>query len=163
MTKTVKGDRWEGQVDIEIPQSAGVFQPKVTELKNYDPVKGIEAALKNPLGIGPIKTLVNSKSRVAVAFDNPIKPCPSSYTIPVILEQLHEAGVKDENIVLVSANGNQRKHTADEFTDYRRRGYGLPPGQGSVTVPKEIFEQFWPHRFIRNGACAPLTKIEDFL
>lgn len=151
--KTIKIDRWECQIEIQVPRYATVFESRTTGLEKYDPVKGIEKALKNPYGMEPIKKLVNAKSRVAVAFDNPIKPSPSFFAIPLILQELRESGVKNENIVLVSANGTQRKHTADEFIDYRRRGYGAPPGRGSVTVPEDIFKDFWPHRFIRNDAA----------
>ena len=78
----------------------------------------------------PIGKLVNKASKVAVAFDNPIKVCPSALTIPIVLEELRKAGVKEENIVLVSANGNQRKHTPTEFFDLRKAGVWFAAGQG---------------------------------
>ena len=145
MWKDVKVDRWEGQIEIKVPKSAVVIESEAKEEQGYDPVAKITNALKNPLGMEAIKRLVNKGSRVAIAFDNPIKPCPSYFTIPIVLSELREAGVKDENIVLVSANGCQRKHRPSEFIDYRNRGYGLPPGRGSIAVPKEIFWEFWPH------------------
>jgi nickel-dependent lactate racemase len=153
--KEVKIDRWEGQIEIRIPQSARIIQSEARAEEGYNPTLRIRNALKNPLGMEPIGKLVNKASKVAVAFDNPIKVCPSALTIPIVLEELRKAGVKEENIVLVSANGNQRKHTPTEFFDYGRRGYGLPPGKGTVAVPREIFEEFWPHRFIRNDAADP--------
>jgi nickel-dependent lactate racemase len=155
MWKDVKVDRWEGQIEIQVPKSALILESVGKEEQGYDPVAKIKDALKNPLGMEAIKGLVNRESRVAITFDNPIKPCPSFFTIPVILNELREVGVRDENIVLVSANGCQRKHRPSEFIDYRNRGYGLPPGRGSIAVPKEIFHEFWPHRFIRHDSANP--------
>ncbi|MBW1847347.1 MAG: DUF2088 domain-containing protein [Deltaproteobacteria bacterium] len=160
MYKSVKVDRWEGQIEIQVPEASVIFQSQGAEEKAYDPIAKIRHAIENPLGMRPIKEIINSGSRVAIAFDNPLKPCPSSLTIPIVLEEIREVGVKEENIVLVSANGCQRKHRASEFYDYLNRGYGLSPGKGLVTVPKKIFKEFWPHRFIRNDSANP-EKLVD--
>lgn len=160
MWKEVKVDRWEGQIDIRVPKSARILRSEAKPESDYDPVSKIRRALNNPLGMDPIAKLVSKNSKVAIAFDNPIKVSPSALTIPIVLEEIRKAGVKEGNIVLVSANGNQRKHTATEFYDYGRRGYGLPPGKGSVTVPRKILEEFWPYRFVRNDAADP-SKLVD--
>ena len=160
MWQEIKVDRWEGQIDIKIPQSARILRSEARPEEGYDPVSKIKEALSKPLGMDPIGKLVSKASKVAIAFDNPNKVSPSALTIPIILEEVRKAGVKEENIVLVSANGNQRKHTASEFYDYGRRGYGLPEGKGTVTVPRKILEEFWPNRFVRNDAADP-TKLVD--
>jgi lactate racemase len=155
MSQSVKVDRWESQIEIQVPDTAEVVQSQPQPIENYDPEARIRAALKSPLGMEPIKELVDGKSKVAIVFDNPLKLCPSALTIPIVLGELRQAGVRDENIVLASANGCQRKHIAPEFYDYGRRGYGLPRGKGTVAVPEKIFREFWPHRFIRNDAADP--------
>ena len=169
MWKNVKVDRWEGQIEIQVPKSAVVLESDARgEEQGYDPVARIKNALKNPLGMEEIKGLVNKGSKVAIAFDDPLKFCPSYLTIPVILEELRNAGVREDNIVLVSAGGMHKKHRPIDFYDYRYRGYGLPPGGGTKAVPKEILEEFWPHRFIQHDCANPeglvnmgLSKLGD--
>jgi len=153
MWKDVKVDRWESQVEIQVPESAMIIEPEAKGGQSSDPIEKIKRALKNPLGMERIRAIVNRGSRVAIAFDDPTKLSPNYLAIPVILDELHEAGVKKDNIVLVSANGTHRKYTPSEYIEYRNVGYGLPPGKGIPKIPKEILYDFWPHRFIQhNGA-----------
>ncbi len=62
MWKNVKVDRWERQIEIGVPESATVLESVAGEDKALDPAEGIRRALKNPLGMAPIKELVNQKS-----------------------------------------------------------------------------------------------------
>ena len=148
--RTVKVDRWEGQVEIQVPKSAEVLEAEVKVEQTSDPVEAIRSALKNPLGMKPISEIVNKGSRVAVAFDDPVKVCPSYLTIPLILDELHQAGIEDDNIVLVSAGGLQPKRTRREFVENWRVSYGLAPYR---TLPEKVVSEFWPRRFIRHDAA----------
>lgn len=159
MCKDVKVDRWESQIEIQIPKSAAIVESEAREGQSSDPIGKINNALRNPLGMERIKGIVNKGSRVAIAFDDPTKISPSYLTIPVILDELYEAGVKTENIVLVSASGTHRKYMPSEFIGYRNVGYGLPPGKGIPKVPKDIFDDFWPRRFIRHDAANANTLV----
>ncbi len=158
--KTVKVDRWEGPIEIQVPKSAEIVEAEVRGEKILDPEEAIREALRNPLGMKPIKELVNSRSRVAVAFDDPMKPSPSYLTIPLILDELREAGVKDENIVLVSATGMHPRRFPGDFIENRRFGYGLPAGMGYRTLPEKIVNEFWPWRWIRHDATNPEVLVK---
>jgi nickel-dependent lactate racemase len=153
MWKDVKVDRWESQVEIQVPKSAVIIESEARGGQSSDPIEKLKKALRNPLGMEEIKALVNKGSRVAIAFDDPTKLSPSYLAIPIILDELREAGVKKDNIVLVGACGNHRKWTLSEYIEYRNVGYGLPPGKGVPKIPKEILYDFWPHRFIQHDGA----------
>ncbi len=153
--KTVKVDRWERQIEIKVPESAQILESETKVELVSDPVEGIRKALKNPLGMEPISKLVNKGSKIAVVGDDPMKVSPIGLTISPILEELYKAGVKGDNIVLVSANGCHKRGILTDFIDYRAMGYGLLPGMGRPWIPKDIFDRFWPSRVIRHDASHP--------
>ncbi len=159
MWKDVKVDRWESQVEIRVPKSATIIESEARGGQSSDPTEKIREALRNPLGMERIKAIVNKGSRVAIALDDPTKISPSYMTIPVILEELRGAGVKEENIILVSATGTHRHYKPNEFIEYRNVGYGLPPGKGIPRVPEAIVHDFWPHRFLRHDAADANTLV----
>ena len=158
--KTVKVDRWENQIEIQVPKSAEVLEAEAKVEKISDPVEAIRSALKHPLGMKPIKEIVNKGSRVAIAFDDPMKPCPSYLAVPLVLDELRQVGVKDDNIVLVSASGCHARRFRSDFIENRRFAYGLPPGMGYRTLPEKVVDEFWPHRFIRHDADNPETLVK---
>ncbi|MGZ4857906.1 MAG: lactate racemase domain-containing protein, partial [Methanobacteriaceae archaeon] len=153
--KTVKVDRWESQIEIQVPKSAEVLDAVVKLEQKSDPIEAIRTVLRNPLGMKPISAMVNKGTRVAVAFDDPGKPSPSYFSVPLILEELRQGGVTDDNIVLVSAGGCHPKRRRSEFIENRNFGYGLPPGLGYRTLPEKVIKEFWPSRFIRHDAANP--------
>ena len=155
MWKSVKVDRWESQIEIQVPQSATVIESEARAGQSSDPTDMVRNALRNPLGMERIKAIVDKGSRVAIAFDDPTKLCPSYPAIPLILDELREAGVKKENIALVCGSGTHKRWMQNDFIDYRNVGYGLPPGKGVPKMPREVFDDFWPHRFIRHNAANP--------
>ena len=158
--KTVKVDRWENQIEIQVPKSAEVLEAKAKIEKISDPVDAIRSALNNPLGMKPIKEIVNRRSKVAVAFDDVMKPCPSYIAVPLILDELRQAGVEHDNIVLVSASGAHARWMPSDFIENRRFGYGLPPGMGYRTLPENVVNEFWPNRFIRHDSSDPEVLVK---
>lgn len=158
--KTVKVDRWEGQIEIQVPDSAKVMQGQVRGQGFSDPVEAIKKALSNPLGMKPIKELVNSKSRVAIAFDDAMKRSHPYLSVPLILEELKGAGVKDDNIVLVSASGMHPRRFRSDYIEFRNFGYGLPAGMGYRVLPEKLVDEFWPRRWIRHDAAGPESLVD---
>jgi lactate racemase len=155
MWKNVKVDRWESQIEIQVPQSATVVESEARAGQSSDPADMVRNALRNPMGMERIRAIVNKGSRVAIALDDPTKMCPSYQAIPLILDELREAGVQRDNIVLVCASGTHKRWMKNDFLDYRCVGYGLPAGRGIPKMPREVFDDFWPHRFIRHHAANP--------
>jgi nickel-dependent lactate racemase len=89
-----------------------------------DPAQAIRDALNSPLAHDPLTKLVNSKSKVTIAFDDPIgflpaevKPGFIEVAIKVLLEELDKLGVDRHNIRLVCAVGLHRMWTQSELAE----------------------------------------------
>jgi nickel-dependent lactate racemase len=144
--KKVFVDRWEEPVEISVPSSSIVIQaePRADYPALEDPVSAIREALAHPLGMPPLRELVDKTSKVAIAFDDPLKYGPKYLTVPVLIEKLEQAGVKRQNITLVSANGTHDKPPKGDFKGFYR---GLYP-----VLPDDIVDEFWPDRFLNHDA-----------
>ena len=116
----------DGSMAIEVPKDAVVVRPGETyqdPTPLEDPVQATRDALAKPLGSAPISDLVNPSSRVVIGFPDRVKggfheTAHRRVSIPLILEELERAGVKDENIKLVCGIGLHRKNTMEEFAHY---------------------------------------------
>ena len=83
-----------------------------------DQAAAVRAALAAPLGLPRIRELVPRGGRVLIAFDDPTIPSYGPIrrlAIEAIVEELAEAGVPEENVTLVCANGLHRKWTPSEL------------------------------------------------
>jgi len=78
----------------------------------------VRAALSEPLGLPRVGQLVRPGARVLIAFDDPTAPSFGPIrrlAIEAILEELAEAGVPEDNVSLVCANGLHRRWTHQEI------------------------------------------------
>ncbi len=83
-----------------------------------DQAAAVRAALAEPLGLPRVRELVQPGGRVLIAFDDPTTPSYGPVrrlAIEAILAELAEAGVPEENVFLVCANGLHRKWTREEI------------------------------------------------
>jgi hypothetical protein len=83
-----------------------------------DQEAAVRAALAGPLGLPRVGQLVQPGARVLIAFDDPTAPSfgpVRRLAIEAILEELREAGVPEESVSLVCANGLHRKWTHQEL------------------------------------------------
>ena len=82
-----------------------------------DPVHNVrdavEAALARPLSSLPLPMLCSAGSRVTIVCADPAydRDCPDDILVPALIAELHSAGVNDEDITLLSANGTRRPST----------------------------------------------------
>ena len=83
-----------------------------------DQETAVRAALAEPLGLPRVGQLVRPGARVLIAFDDPSAPSfgpVRRLAIEAILEELAEAGVPEENVSLICANGLHRRWTHEEL------------------------------------------------
>jgi nickel-dependent lactate racemase len=113
----------EGTLMAELPKRTRIIRQETRPLPRLtDPAKAVRDALNSPIAHEPLSTLVSSKSKVAIAFDDPIgfvpmqrEPDFRGLAIGVILEELNRLEVKDSNIRLLCAVGLHRKWTTREL------------------------------------------------
>jgi hypothetical protein len=138
-TKSVRADFGDRQIEIEVPADAAVveFQDPPTLLA--DPQAEVRRALENPYGGPPLSALAKPGMRVAIGFDDPTRPPPPWQTIlPILVEELLKAGVREDDLLFICANGAHRKWR---------------PGELAAFLGPQIFDRFWPRRRIVNHDC----------
>ncbi len=135
----------DSAIPAELPERARVIRQTNKPLPALpDPAQAVRDALKSPIAHDPLSKLVSSKSRVTIAFDDPIGYVPQQKTpdfrevaIKVLLEELNGLGVDPYNIRLVCAIGLHRKWTTREL---------------STVIGEEIAYKFGPSKLFNHDA-----------
>ena len=71
-------------------------------------------ALKEPIGTGRLSTIVKPGEKIVIITSDITRPMPTRIVLPPIMAELAQAGVKYDDITVVFALGNHRKHSEDE-------------------------------------------------
>ena len=74
----------------------------------------LKKAIDAPIGTPPLREIAKPSQTAAIMISDITRPCPSYKILPFVLEELNAAGVKDEDIVIVSGLGSHRKQTDEE-------------------------------------------------
>lgn len=72
-------------------------------------------AMLNPIGTPRLSELARGAGQVCILFDDIPKPTPTSRIVPFVLDELHEGGVRDDQIRFVSAPGTHRPMIYPEY------------------------------------------------
>src|ERR1700739_4264377 len=110
-------------ITATLPERTQILEPPPALAPLENPEQAIRDALYSPIAHDPISKLVGSKSRVTIAFDDPVipqipmkRPDFREMTITILLEELEKVGVKRSNIRLICANALHRKFTNGELS-----------------------------------------------
>ena len=103
----IEADIDEARVDAVLRPNDITYPDSEAEL--------IRNALKNPIGTGTIKETFGPGESVCIVTSDITRPCPSYKMLPPLLEELDQAGVRNEDILIVFALGAHRKHTPEEI------------------------------------------------
>lgn len=127
----------DGHLRVEVPNDSVVVrsddathEPRPLD----DPLTATRTALETPLGCDPIKAQVRPGSTVTIAFPDRVKggshaSAHRKVVLPLVLDQLQQAGVAVNDVRLICAIGLHRKNRREEFIDYLGRDAvdRLPP------------------------------------
>lgn len=99
---------------IEVPDQANVIEPLfVPGLE--DEAASIRAALRSPIGTPPLAQLAGPQDTVAIVFSDITRPMPNERMLPVLLAELAQAGIPDDQIILINALATHRRQTDEEL------------------------------------------------
>jgi nickel-dependent lactate racemase len=102
------------QIQVEIPDESTVALPRdssgVCNIQTE-----IQHAISHPIGTPPLWELAAGKADAVIVINDITRPVPSQNMLECILGELKWAGIKDEKIKIVIANGNHRSNTPDEI------------------------------------------------
>jgi hypothetical protein len=153
----------EAPWEIEVPDSAIVIdgvRPERIPPKLDDPVKAVREAIKKPYGTEPLAEhlgRLSSKSKVTIAINNSMGI--SAVAVPIVLEEMRNAGLDDRNVEIIVAGGMHPKLRRRELYLSKVRPPIVPPYPSPVHIlPPEIIDRFWPTTYstsrIRSHDCA---------
>ena len=91
----------------------GTIEPK-EQTGAVDPKAEISRALREPLGAKRLSEIAKPESTVAIVVDDATRHTQTSLMLPPVLEELHAAGVKDENITIIFGCGTHRPVKPEE-------------------------------------------------
>jgi|DewCreStandDraft_2_1066082.scaffolds.fasta_scaffold00026_81 nickel-dependent lactate racemase len=102
-------------LDIELPDGdVTVVEPQyIPGLP--DEAAALRQALRRPIHSPPLRELVRRGQTVSILFCDITRPMPSGRVLPVLLEELEDAGVRREDITLINATGMHRANTEAEL------------------------------------------------
>ena len=104
---------------IDVPDNANavIIEPLFTP-GLVDEAAAIRAALQRPIGCAPLRRRIEEAGHnpsVAIVFSDITRPMPNDRVLPVLLDDLAQAGVRDDQIVLINGLATHRKQTDEEL------------------------------------------------
>ncbi len=148
-------------VEVKIPGAnlIGVYSPRdftpVADVKNE-----VVRAINNPIASKPLRQLAKGAAKAVILADDNTRLTPTDKIIPVLLDEMNAAGVKDEQITVIIALGTHRFMTEPEILekfgaevvkrvtiknhDYKNPAslidLGKTPNGTSVWINREVYE-----------------------
>ncbi len=113
---TVKIPYGRNSVECSLPAAnlIGVYSPRdcpaVADLKGE-----IRRAINNPIDTKPVRELARGAKNVVIVADDNTRLTPADQIIPVLLDELNAAGIRDEQITVIIALGTHRFMTEAEI------------------------------------------------
>lgn len=108
----------DGEVTFSLDESRimGELHMAVTPVLK-DPEQAIRNALDHPIGCAPLKELVKPGETVALLANDPTRIARTEAFMPILVDYLNQAGIPDENMVILFSLGTHREMTEEEMTE----------------------------------------------
>jgi nickel-dependent lactate racemase len=101
-------------LDIQLPFEAKVIAPQnIPGL--VDESVAIRQSLRFPIGSHPLAELVSSGQKVVITHSDITRATPNDRILPILLEELENAGIARKNISLLNALGTHRQQSGTEL------------------------------------------------
>lgn len=115
MIEPMKCGTEEFEVHLPAELIAAELEPNRVELPQRTPAEHIRWALDHPIDSAPLKELVKAGDKVCIVISDVTRRWQSPETyIPVLIAELESAGVRDEDMLIISATGTHRCQTPEE-------------------------------------------------
>jgi len=101
---------------VNVPDGATILTPKEVPGLPDEPA-ALRQALRLPSGAAPLREEVRPKDRVVIVFSDITRPMPNYRVLPIVLQELGDAGVPPENITLLNGTGTHRVNTRAELEE----------------------------------------------
>lgn len=97
---------------IAVPDDAMVIEPR--HLAGLADEKGaVLAALREPTGTPPLRTMATATAKVAIVISDITRPTPNEKLVPWVMEELSH--IPRDNFVIINGLGSHRANTREEL------------------------------------------------
>ena len=115
MAEAMKYGQEEFEVHLPPELIAAELEPNRIDLPQRTPAEHIRWALDHPIDSAPLKELVRAGEKVCIVISDVTRRWQSPETyLPILVAELEAAGVRDEDILILSATGTHRRQTREE-------------------------------------------------
>lgn len=104
----------ESYRELEFPDGWNVSCQQMTEHRALS-AEEICEKLEDPIGTEPLHKLAQGKKSACIIVDDISRPTPGSEILPLVIQQLHDAGIDYQNIKVLIALGGHRPMTKKEM------------------------------------------------
>lgn len=102
-------------VNLAAEDIAAELEPNAVELEQKSVPELVRDALDHPIDSKPLRELVKPGESVCIVISDVTRRWQSPETyIPLVVEELESAGIRDEDILILSATGTHRRQTPEE-------------------------------------------------
>jgi lactate racemase len=115
---------YEQIAPAELPDEnvMGVFAPHPPT--NVDEHRVLRHGFDNPIGAARLGDAVRGHQRVLILIDDGTRRTPTARILPLVLDELHAGGIKDEHIEFLQAPGTHRPMKPDEIREKLGEHFG---------------------------------------
>ena len=115
MPEAMKYGQQEFEVKLPPKLIAAELEPNHVDLPQRTVPEHIHYALEHPIDSKPLKELVKPGETVCIIISDVTRRWQSPETyIPILIEELESAGIRDEDMLIISATGTHRQQTKEE-------------------------------------------------
>ncbi|HEY3342869.1 MAG TPA: nickel-dependent lactate racemase [Anaerolineae bacterium] len=106
----------DGTLDVRLPARnlLAVLSPRDTPVCD-DPAEEIQRAIESPISTPRLREAARGAKRVVICADDLTRQTPVQTIIPLLLDELHAAGLRDEQVTVLIALGTHRYMTQAEI------------------------------------------------
>ena len=106
----------KGELGLDIPDfyKTRVLMPNKPDYERTG-TDEVLFALQNPIGTPRLKDIVKKDEKIVIITSDITRPMPTYKVLPLVLDELAEAGTKLSDITVIFGLGSHRQHTADEM------------------------------------------------
>jgi nickel-dependent lactate racemase len=118
---------YRGITPADVPDDnlTGVYSPRAIDGVEEEVI--IRDSLAHPIGADPLHRTAKREDRVLILVDDATRPTKVRSILPIVLEELFRAGVREQNIALLQATGSHRAMNDEELKQKLGPLYGRLP------------------------------------
>lgn len=107
----------QGSLQFQVNSDQVLGELKIKDSPVLNNVEdAIRAAIRNPIGSPALKDIVKPGQTVVFIVNDPTRVANSHVFMPILLDEVNAAGVKDEDVSIIFALGAHRNMTMEEMT-----------------------------------------------